>query len=257
MKKINLIGKKFGRLTVVKEAPSSRTSGGHSVVRWYCKCDCGNPNLILVSSNNLKSGNTNSCGCYFKDRMIVSNKQNKHKMCHYDLDTHDYGIGTTLKGDTFIFDKEDYDKIKNICWFKRSDYFIGRNPNTSKYETLSRVIMDIYTDDNNIYDVDHIDTNNKNDNRKQNLRIVTTQQNCSNRKKSIVNTSGTPGVSWHKRLSKWQAYISFNNKRKYLGVFNNLEDAINARKEAEEKYYGDYSYDNSQKIANKNKKENA
>ena len=36
-------------------------SGGH--VKWFCKCNCGNSNLISVSSRHLRDGHTKSCGC--------------------------------------------------------------------------------------------------------------------------------------------------------------------------------------------------
>jgi len=42
------------------------------------------------------------------------------------------------------------------------------------------------------------------------------------------NTSGVPGVSWHKAASKWRAEITINNKYKYLGLFNNKQDAGDA-----------------------------
>ena len=57
-----MIGKKFGNLTVVKRAPD-RVSGGENIIHWYCKCDCGNPNLTIVSGKNLRSGRVTSCGC--------------------------------------------------------------------------------------------------------------------------------------------------------------------------------------------------
>lgn len=57
-----MIGKKFGNLTVVKRAPD-RVSGGENIIHWYCKCDCGNPNLTIVSGKNLRSGGVTSCGC--------------------------------------------------------------------------------------------------------------------------------------------------------------------------------------------------
>lgn len=57
MKLINLVGEKFGRLSVVKKADSLN---GHA--RWLCKCDCGNE--CIVYGYSLKSGNTTSCGCY-------------------------------------------------------------------------------------------------------------------------------------------------------------------------------------------------
>ena len=56
-------------------------------------------------------------------------------------------------------------------------------------------------------------------------------------KKSKNNTSGVTGVSWDKTFQKWNAYIMLKRKRKNLGYFKDKQDAINARKEAEEKYF--------------------
>ena len=55
----NLIGQKFGHLTVIKRAESDKY--GHA--RWECQCDCGNPNHIIVLADNLKKNHTLSCGC--------------------------------------------------------------------------------------------------------------------------------------------------------------------------------------------------
>lgn len=57
MKLINLVGEKFGKLTVIE-----RVDTPHGHVRWRCKCDCGKECVVYGSS--LKSGNTTSCGCY-------------------------------------------------------------------------------------------------------------------------------------------------------------------------------------------------
>ena len=55
--KVNRIGQRFGRLTVIGESP--KRSGGQ--VSWICKCDCGN--IVEVRNGNLQSGNTTGCGC--------------------------------------------------------------------------------------------------------------------------------------------------------------------------------------------------
>lgn len=54
----NLIGKRFGKLTVIEDS-GKRSGRGHII--WTCQCDCGN--TTEVSSNNLVRGNVFSCGC--------------------------------------------------------------------------------------------------------------------------------------------------------------------------------------------------
>lgn len=52
-----------------------------------------------------------------------------------------------------------------------------------------------------------------------------------------TNSSGAKGVHWDKSRSKWAAQITFQGKTHNLGRFANKQDAINAREEAEEKYF--------------------
>lgn len=59
MKKIELMGRKFGRLTVVE---LSDRIGRRS---WVCACECGNK--IIVTAGHLSSGHSRSCGCLSKD----------------------------------------------------------------------------------------------------------------------------------------------------------------------------------------------
>jgi len=73
--------------------------------------------------------------------------------------------------------------------------------------------------------IDHINGN-RSDNRIQNLRVVTQQQNSHNHQKiNKKNKSGFRGVCWNGRASKWQAAISVNSKTIYIGVFSTPEDA--------------------------------
>ena len=58
--KESLIGKKFGRLTVLKIAPKDPELKSRCI-RYECKCDCGK--IVVVNSNSLKTGHTTSCGC--------------------------------------------------------------------------------------------------------------------------------------------------------------------------------------------------
>ena len=67
------------------------------------------------------------------------------------------------------------------------------------------------------------------------------------------NKSGVPGVYYRKQESLWIANVMVNKKRVIVGRFKNFEDAVVARKEAEDKYYNEYSYNNSQQYALNNK----
>ena len=75
--------------------------------------------------------------------------------------------------------------------------------------------------------IDHIDGNVDN-NRIENLRQVTHAENCRNARVRKDNTSGTPGVRWHKANRKWVAMIG----NRYLGIFDDFADAQRARASA-------------------------
>lgn len=61
----SMIGKKFGRLTVLKYA-GDEYIGLDNNSKYICKCDCGN--IAIVGQNKLKSGHTQSCGCLRKEK---------------------------------------------------------------------------------------------------------------------------------------------------------------------------------------------
>lgn len=88
--------------------------------------------------------------------------------------------------------------------------------------------------------IDHIDGNPAN-NRIENLREATQQQNCYNSATHGRNTSGHRGVGWSKALGKWQAYVNANKKRKFLGYFEDLELAALVASEARDLYHGKFA----------------
>jgi 5-methylcytosine-specific restriction endonuclease McrA len=57
MKKIDESGNRYGMLTVLKECGKK-----YKQIAWQCLCDCGNQ--TIVAGDNLRKGNTTSCGCY-------------------------------------------------------------------------------------------------------------------------------------------------------------------------------------------------
>lgn len=62
-KKVDLIGRLFGRLTVIAFAENKRSKVGASIIFWKCQCSCGNIIDIRSSSLTHKKRGTKSCGC--------------------------------------------------------------------------------------------------------------------------------------------------------------------------------------------------
>lgn len=52
----------------------------------------------------------------------------------------------------------------------------------------------------------------------------------------LDESKNIPGVCWSNTANKWRAYINLEGKQKHLGYFDNIEDAIQARKDAEDIY---------------------
>lgn len=103
----------------------------------------------------------------------------------------------------------------------------------NKAHRLHRVVTKVTPD----LQVDHIHHDTL-DNRKSNLRIVTSAQNKQNRQGANRRnrTSGVRGVSWAKRFNKWESYTYHNKKRMFLGYYTLKSEAERASREARLKY---------------------
>ena len=105
---------------------------------------------------------------------------------------------------------------------------IGMN---KKLYRLHRIIYKYHNDDWDLSDnshsnqIDHVNINQL-DNRIENLRVVNQSQNNINQNKKKNCSSKFKGVSWNKQNNKWEARF----RRKYLGLFNSEEEAIETYK---------------------------
>ena len=73
---IDLTGRKFGRLSVIKQADPKYAKSGQKIYMWLCECDCGNFKALRTA--DLTSGAIKSCGCLQKERVLEANT--KHGM---------------------------------------------------------------------------------------------------------------------------------------------------------------------------------
>ena len=89
-------------------------------------------------------------------------------------------------------------------------------------------------------EIDHIDGNPKN-NKIENLREATHLQNGKNLPLRKSNKIGISGVRFDSERKKWSSSICVNKKKKHLGRFVSIEDAIAARQKAENEFFGEWS----------------
>lgn len=127
-----------------------------------------------------------------------------------------------------ICDIEDWERLKSFYWAIRSGYAHGHIG--KKVLLFHREVMKCPDG----YVIDHINRN-KLDNRKENLRVTTPHVNTINVGRYKNNNSGYKGVT--KVNYGYIATITVNRKKVYLGFYKDIQDAIKARTEAEEKYH--------------------
>ena len=132
-----------------------------------------------------------------------------------------------------IIDLEDIAICKDIKWSINAYGYVFN----SKKGRLHRYVLGI--EDNDI-SIDHINRNTL-DNRKDNLRVCTKQQNYCNRKPPRDNSTGYRGVT--KKGNKYQAMITYKCKKIYVGLFDTAEEAHIAYLNKAKELHGEYNYE--------------
>ena len=134
-----------------------------------------------------------------------------------------------------LIDLEDIDKVKERKWSLSSKGY-ARNYTEGKNLFMHRLLIEVPDG----FLVDHVNGNGL-DNRKENLRLVTNQQNTMHRTKlNKNNSSGAVGVCYHRLRERWYARITLNGKTINLGSSKDFKEAVAMRKAGEEKYFGKY-----------------
>lgn len=140
------------------------------------------------------------------------------------------------QGKVALVDDEDFERLNQWKWralHNRNTYYAIRNAKKFLLRTIVYMHREIMNVQNDMM-IDHADSNGLN-NCKSNLRICNNSQNMQNRKKPITNTSGYKGVT--RSGKRWRAYVAVNGIKKYLGTFDNPEQAAQVyEKEAKLSY---------------------
>ena len=129
--------------------------------------------------------------------------------------------------------KEQYWRVLTLSTDKKGYKFIRVNKKGYKHHRV------VYLAHNQSWDIadntcknnliDHIDGS-KDNNHISNLRVATKSQNN-------WNMANVKGYYWNKERSKYQAFIHYNNKIKYLGLFKTEEEARQAHLDAKKLYH--------------------
>lgn len=173
----DLKGKRFGRLTVIERAEDAITPKGKTVIRYKCRCDCGNEKVIR--KYHLTNGKIISCGCFHKEQL--GKNRRKHGFSHKERL---YSVWLNMKDRCYNQNNSHYKSYGGrgitICDEWASDYTNFRNwclNNGYKEE--------IRDSGRNNLTIDRIDVNGNYE--PGNCRFVTNKENCLNKRDTLTN----------------------------------------------------------------------
>lgn len=201
----DLLNKVFGKLRVVGEAEPS-ASGRRRV---HCVCECGAERVVIAS--NLKRGHTTSCGC-----------------SHFnDLTGQHIGKLTVLERSDKYGSRG---KRKTQLWKCRCDCGAITYKAT---DTLTNPDVSMCQDCATNYALNKARENAGFVGGTQVTKIQPTSEESN-------NASGVRGVYLDPKTGKYRARIKFQGKLYNLGSYTNLPDAVKARRQGEEEYFGKF-----------------
>ena len=138
-----------------------------------------------------------------------------------------------------LIDDQDWLEVANLLatWYLETNGY-ARTKVKGKLVYLHTFIYSL-VDESYKGDVDHANRD-RLDCRRNNLRAATKQQTSQNRSVQSNNSTGFPGVFEYKRYGNYQAQIGSGRKKKHLGYFNTLIEAVEAREKAQRELFGNF-----------------
>lgn len=206
---MNLTGQRFGKLTVIRQSPDKL----YNEIAYICKCACGNETIARKS--HLIQGLKKSCGCLRKKSPTnVLNLEGKRF------------------GKLTVIERAGKTKNDNALWLCQCDC---GNTAVAMGTSLRRG--------------DTISCGCNKDKQIANAKKVIEEKTIDGvqvpkltQKVRSDSSTGHKGIYKRKRGKReyYEVSIGIKGKRKYVGSYKTLNEAINARKEAEKEYYEPY-----------------
>lgn len=211
-KKLDLTGQRYGKLTVQSRAPNIGRD-----TAWLCKCDCGSERVVRTAA--LRKGEVRSCGCDTSAQFLEGTKR-------YDLTGQRFGKLVAIR--PLPKRGNDYRWLCRCDCGNETEVVVAnlRNGHTRSCGCESGGGLSA------IHLVDG-----------------TNVEQIRSKKIRTNNNSGVTGVHWRKKEQRWAAALCFKGQRYFLGLYDSFADAVEVRKEAEQRYFGTFLADYEAKIA--------
>jgi hypothetical protein len=214
---IDLSGKKIGKLTVIKRIDTNK----HNVPIWLCVCDCGKEvKRSRCSLRGAELSGKDNCMCTKCRSNLRDGIDGKSSMTEYKTLNNMIQRCTNKNNHKYQIYGERGIKVCDRWLESFWNFYEDMGPKPSPKHSIDRI------DVNGNYEP-------------SNCRWATATEQSHNTRVFKTSSTGVNGVCYRPvKTKRWVARINVNNKNLFLGIFLTKEEAVAARKSAEQKYWG-------------------